>query len=119
MPQLSGADALGECTIPSGTEVPVRGGITNVFDDRVVEVSTRWGLFPAEVLGHAMAHELGHLLLGTGHSSQGLMKGSWTSLDLQLASRGKLRFSPDQAGLLHRAALSLRQNPPPTVIAER
>ena len=112
-------DTLGETTIPSGTEGPVPGGIVSVFVDRVYDSSTRWGLFSGEVLGDAIAHELGHLLLGAEHSSKGIMKGSWTSQDLHLAGRGKLRFSPDQVGLLQRAALSLRQNPSSRVIAER
>ena len=117
--QISGADALGEATIPSNTEGSVPGGIANVFVDRVADTSTRWNLFSGEVLGDAIAHELGHLLLGTAHSRQGIMKGSWTSQDLHLAGRGKLQFAPDLAGLLQRAALSLHQNPLPEIIAER
>ncbi len=32
----------------------------------------------AEVLGHVIAHELGHLLLNTpGHSTHGIMHGEW------------------------------------------
>ena len=117
--QISGDDALGEVTISSETEGPAPGGIVNVFVDRVADTSTRWDLFSGEVLGDAIAHELGHLLLGAEHSSQGVMKGFWTSQDLHLAGRGKLQFSPDQAGLLQRAALSLHQNPLRETIAER
>lgn len=117
--QISGADALGETTIPSGTVAPLPGGTANVFVDRVDDSSTRWGLFPGEVLGDAIAHELGHLLLGTGHSSQGVMKGDWTSQDLHLGGLGKLQFLPDQAGLLQRAALSLHPNFSPEILAKR
>ena len=117
--QISGDDALGEATIPSNTEEPAPSGIANVFVDRVADTSTRWDLFSGEVLGDAIAHELGHLLLGTENSREGVMKGSWTSQDLHLAGRGKLQFSPHQAVLLRRAALSLHQNPLPEIIAER
>jgi hypothetical protein len=31
-----------------------------------------------QILGHAVAHEIGHLLMGTNsHSSRGLMRGNW------------------------------------------
>ena len=32
---------------------------------------------PAEVLGYVVAHELGHLLLGPGHSAGSIMSASW------------------------------------------
>ena len=46
------------------------------------------------LLGHVMAHEVGHLLLPAGHTSTGLMRAS---LNVQLASQGVLWFSPRQA----------------------
>jgi hypothetical protein len=50
------------------------------------------------ILGHGMAHELGHLLLGTNsHSSSGLMRAHWTGEDLAMASKGNLRFSQEQS----------------------
>jgi hypothetical protein len=37
-----------------------------------------------ELLGRAMAHEIGHLILGTTqHDSRGLMRGRWTVIQLQ------------------------------------
>jgi hypothetical protein len=46
------------------------------------------------LLGHAIAHELGHLFLGTNsHSPTGLMRARWQSDDLANASRGALNFS--------------------------
>ena len=51
-----------------------------------------------QVLGHAMAHELGHILLGHGsHSETGLMQGNWDASQLNDASMGRLNFSRDQA----------------------
>jgi hypothetical protein len=56
---------------------------------------------PAELstlLGYAMAHELGHLLLGTNsHSPTGLMRADWRTKDLIDMSQGGLRFSEEQA----------------------
>jgi len=50
------------------------------------------------LLGHAIAHEVGHLLLGTqGHSSSGLMQDHWGARELGLALNGVLNFSAPQA----------------------
>jgi hypothetical protein len=50
------------------------------------------------VLGAAMAHELGHLLLGSqAHSRDGVMAAHLRTLQLAQAARGELRFSEVQA----------------------
>jgi hypothetical protein len=62
----------------------------------------------AEVLGHIMAHEIGHLLLPGGrHSVSGIMKARWSSNEWRLLRQGELNFAPEQsrflrAELLHR-----------------
>ena len=56
---------------------------------------------PAELptmLGYAMAHELGHLLLGTNsHSPTGLMRADWRTKDLTGMAQGGLVFNQEQA----------------------
>jgi hypothetical protein len=49
------------------------------------------------VLAYAAAHEIGHLLLGEAHSSQGLMKATWGARDFLAMSQNDLHFSPEQA----------------------
>jgi hypothetical protein len=50
------------------------------------------------LLGHGIAHEIGHLLLGTQrHSSSGLMQAHWDARELRLAVSGLLNFSARQA----------------------
>jgi hypothetical protein len=50
------------------------------------------------VLGHAMAHEIGHLLLGTReHSLTGIMHSPWSSQDLWRATRGGLSFTAEES----------------------
>ncbi len=50
-----------------------------------------------ELLGCVIAHELGHLLLGTAsHSPTGLMSAVWQDLQLQQALRGDLLFTGDE-----------------------
>jgi hypothetical protein len=50
-----------------------------------------------ELLGCVVAHELGHLLLGTAsHSSTGLMSAVWQDPELRLVVRGNLLFTGDE-----------------------
>jgi hypothetical protein len=49
------------------------------------------------VLGCAIAHELGHLLLPVrGHSAAGLMRACWSRNEFHRAERGQLTFSPEE-----------------------
>src|SRR5277367_1127676 len=59
------------------------GGSAALFYDRALSIR-KPGLFLAQILGRAMAHEVVHLLLGTtSHADLGLMKKEWTSEDLR------------------------------------
>ena len=50
-----------------------------------------------ELLGCVVAHELGHLLLGTAsHSSTGLMSAVWQDPELRQVVRGNLLFTGDE-----------------------
>ena len=67
------------------------------------------------LLGHVMAHEMGHLLLPYGaHAATGLMKAGWDTRQAFLAASGALTFDPSQAALirtrLRRASQSLIPN---------
>src|SRR6266404_2268382 len=55
----------------------------------------------AQLLGHAIAHELGHLLLNQQvHSAHGIMRGEWGFTDCRDMTSGMLLFTPQQAELL-------------------
>jgi hypothetical protein len=50
------------------------------------------------VLGYAIAHELGHVLLHSdAHARTGLMKGTWSEPDWQRAAVRVIAFSPAEA----------------------
>lgn len=117
--QGAGVDVMGESIIPGGTQAPVAGGISNVYYDRVKEVSAAWAPSTSAILGEAIAHELGHLMLGPQHSRQGTMKILWTPQDQDLIAHCELRFLPGQAKDLQRAARSLHQDLSPTLLAQR
>jgi hypothetical protein len=58
------------------------GSIATVSTDRVRTMAQGAGADVAQLLGRAMAHEIGHLLLGTTqHASQGPMRASWSGAD--------------------------------------
>jgi hypothetical protein len=49
------------------------------------------------ILGLAAAHEIGHLLMGSGeHSPAGVMRADWDAKDLLHAEKGDLRFTDKQ-----------------------
>lgn len=55
----------------------------------------------AQILGHMIAHEIGHLLLNLpSHSDSGIMRVSWDLKDLQDVAFGSLLFTPAQATIL-------------------
>ena len=61
----------------------------------------------SQILGIAIAHELGHLLLDLqGHSAEGIMRGEWGLRDLRNATFGMLLFTPQQAEVLRANARS-------------
>ena len=53
------------------------------------------------VLGCVIAHELGHLLLGTNsHSRDGIMQSAWRREQVQRVMQGSLLFTAEQAKLI-------------------
>ena len=58
--------------------------IATVYYDLVQRVARRTGLDARELLGRAIAHEIGHLLLrAPGHADSGLMRPLWTDEELR------------------------------------
>ncbi|HWR49692.1 MAG TPA: hypothetical protein VN428_01200 [Bryobacteraceae bacterium] len=73
------------------------GAYAGVFRDRVEQL--RGPINKAALLGNVIAHEFGHLLLGTGqHSAGGIMKADWRHEHLTLAAQGRLQFDEADRG---------------------
>jgi hypothetical protein len=80
------------------------GSIAGVFPYRVEELAKETAryldisaAFRAVLLGYLMAHEIGHLLLGSGsHSFRGIMRARWEKQDLEAAAQGSLGFTARQ-----------------------
>jgi hypothetical protein len=65
------------------------------------EGSIRRPATTGQILGHAIAHEIGHLLLNLeSHSATGIMRGDWDLNDLQGVASGFLLFTPQQAEVI-------------------
>ena len=63
-----------------------------------------------EILGHIMAHEIGHLLLpGYAHSVTGIMRAHWRQVEWTLICQGKLNFLREEARFLRTSLLYRRQ----------
>jgi len=79
----------------------------SVFLDRVLAMVPLGGRCSASVLlGHVIAHELGHLMLANpAHARHGLMAASWNAADLQLAAGGLLQFSVAEAERMRAGAI--------------
>jgi hypothetical protein len=80
-----------------------QGCYADLFDEALRRLQNETDVSTAVILGHAMAHEMGHLLLGTNsHSPKGLMRAHWDRADLSAAMKGNLSFSDEQSVRLHR-----------------
>jgi len=78
------------------------GTLSTVYGDRVNALAKEAEVDAGELLGRAMAHELGHLLLGTSrHAVSGLMRGVWSTADLR-------RDDPSQWLVSHGDAVQMR-----------
>jgi hypothetical protein len=68
--------------------------IATIYYDAVTGVARRTGLGANELLGRAIAHEIGHLLLrAPGHANSGLMRPLWTDDELMRNHPGDWTFS--------------------------
>jgi hypothetical protein len=77
-----------------------------IFYDRVELLMHSVAASVPRILGHAMAHEMGHILLGSPeHSSAGIMKGRWGKMDWQRAAVDLLRFDPEQTDVVRASAM--------------
>ena len=81
----------------------IGGRVASVLFDRVLALAASDRLVPAHLLGYVMAHELGHLLLGSRpHAVSGIMS---EILDTRGCAEGRLWFARDE-GIAIRSRLT-------------
>jgi hypothetical protein len=81
--------------------------LANAYYDQVVRLANIdvAGYEVPLILGHVMAHEIGHLLLGArNHSELGIMQDHWGRKQIQLLMRGRLGFTVEQSKLMRAEA---------------
>jgi hypothetical protein len=76
-----------------------RGGrLATLYSDRIISAAARVDVEKGTLLGRVLAHEVGHLLLGTNHHGDtGLMRGDWTDSLLNDTREKEWHFSPAEA----------------------
>ena len=86
-------------------------GFATVYVDRVDWLAKRAQYPRAPVLGRAIAHENGHLMLRSNdHTESGLMREVWTAEQVVRNRREDWTFSADQGGDLRNARLARSGN---------
>ena len=102
---------LGDATLNSQTG---KGVLATIYIDRVNWMAEQAGVDAGALLGRAIAHELGHLLMATGaHGSNGLMRPVWSQSEIRRRQIDDWIFRPREiAAIKARAqALLLRVSP--------
>src|SRR5262245_60485960 len=75
-----------------------RGVLATVYLDRVLRLAEQTGTDPNALLGHAIAHELGHLLTATNtHGLIGLMRAFWSEGEVRNNRPSDWTFAPRDA----------------------
>lgn len=78
-----------------------RGRLAYAFFGRIENFARDTRTDAGSVLGHVMAHEMGHLLLSReAHSLFGLMRGRWHESQAELVSAGMMTFTNDEAAVI-------------------
>jgi hypothetical protein len=80
------------------------GCMAYIFYPRIETLAADGDASLSDILGHVLAHEIGHLMLGPVHSPTGIMQAEWKRKDFQRAARNQLSFTRDQAEALRATA---------------
>jgi hypothetical protein len=92
------------------------GAHVSIFYDRVDGIARSMNTVSYVVLGYAVAHEVGHVLLRSSeHTTGGLMQGRWNRASWRLASAGLLAFRREDA---ERMGEGLRRFQDPNALPE-
>jgi hypothetical protein len=96
-------DVMGEAFV----EGRYGGSTADVYFQAVRETAEEHYADPSAVLGFVLAHELGHLLLGPGHTPNGVMQAVWGRREIDALRQRRLRFTREGAARI-RLVLGVR-----------
>jgi hypothetical protein len=80
-----------------------RSSYISLCADQVIQVEKDKFLYPGSLMPYAAAHEIGHLLLGPEHGTQGVMRGMWRKTELSALQQRKLAFTAAEGELMRKA----------------
>lgn len=84
------------------------GVLATVYIDRVRHVAAETHVDSRRLLGRAIAHELGHLLLASrAHPAVGLMRATWQHAEIQRDDWLDWTFTPTEAEAMVRRVLAM------------
>jgi hypothetical protein len=93
---------LGEASVDTGAGA---GVLATIYVDRVELMAGLSDADAASLLGRAIAHEVGHLLLATRtHSSSGLMRAQWTRNEIRANQTADWALTKADAAAIRRRA---------------
>jgi hypothetical protein len=104
-PRVSNADlTLGYSSVQPDLK---RSSFTTVYPDRVDKMAQGYGRDRGLLIGWAIGHELGHLLLGsTTHPDSGLMRARWSGRPMLAPTAQDWIFLPSEAQQLRDATFA-------------
>lgn len=86
-----------------------------VYFDRLTDYVAPYGARGPMIMGHVLAHEIGHVVEGIArHSATGLMRATWSTDDLLQIERQTLSFAPEDR-LLMRSRLASKEDSVPVL----
>ena len=121
--RVTGGDLNNDASVLGYAYIDARDGVggvlATVLTDRVHAQADRDGVQREHLLALTIAHELGHLLMGTAaHSRQGLMKERWSASDVQRGPLARWGFSAaDKRALRLGVSARLKLVSPPAFLS--
>jgi hypothetical protein len=101
-PRYNGTLPLGDAMIDTRTGT---GVLATIYVDRIEWLAHQAGSDSRALLGRAIAHELGHLLLATTrHGPVGLMRAYWSQAEVRRGQPRDWSFAPPELAAMRRRA---------------
>jgi len=101
-PRCNGTLPLGDAMIDTRTGA---GVLATIYVDRIEWLAQQAGADSRALLGRAIAHELGHLLLAsTTHGPVGLMRAYWSQEEVRRGQPRDWRFAAPELAAMRRRA---------------
>jgi len=86
---------------------PNGGTVADIYLPAIRATAEQHAADPGEVMGLVVAHELGHLLLGPGHTPDGVMQAVWGQKQIDAVRQRRLHFNKEGAERI-RLAIGVR-----------